>query len=252
MKLAVGPPLVTPGERMAYRLTLRGMELGSFGIAVGDIVELGGKRAVQVQAQAKSSGLAKMVADVDDRFISWVDVETGRPVRFEVYEQTEKNSTDRDHVVVDFAARDGDHVPIHYGINDEPQKTLQQKVSQPEVWDYNAFLLALRSWEGKPGSTATLEVFRSRYLWRIVVTLGHKGTLVTELGELPVIRFDAHTVKLDRNGVKWVGQEERDFSVWISDDDGRVPLKLDAKTDYGAVMMDIVEYQPGTGQRLRP
>ena len=40
--------------------------------------------------------------------------------------------------------------------------------------------------------------------------------------------------------------------MWISDDADRVPLQLQAQTDYGPVTMHIIDYQPGTGTRLRP
>ena len=250
--LPVGPPLATPGERMLYRLTLKGVELGTFLLGVGDVVDLDGVQTVVVQAQAKSSGIASLVTDIDDRFTSWVDIKTGRPRRFEVFEHAARKSKDKDHVVVDFAARNGNSIPVHYALNDEPLKTLQQPVTMPDVWDYNAFLLAIRAWEGEKGSTTTLEVFRSRYVWRIVITLGGKGTLVTELGEFPVLRFDAKTTKIDRDGKPWAGQEARSFTLWITDDNDRVPVKLDATSDYGSISMDIVEYQPGTGARLRP
>ena len=249
--LAVGPPHATPGERMSYRLTLKNVELGTFLIGVGDVVDLDGTKCVIVEAQAKSSGLGSLVADIDDRFTSWVDIKTGRPRRFEVFEHAERKSKDKDHVVVDFAARAGNLVPVHYALNNDPLKTLQQPVTQKDVWDYNAFLLAVRGWEGEKGSTATLEVFRSRYVWRMTITLGGKGTLVTELGELPVLRFDAKTIRIDREGKPWAGQAERAFTLWISDDNDRVPLKLDATSDYGEIAMDIVDYQPGTGTNLR-
>ena len=250
--LPVAPPIATPGEHISYRLSLKGVELGTFQLVVGEVSDVGGAQAVVVQTQAKSSGLASLVADIDDSFTSWVDVKTGRPRRFEVFEHVARNSPDRDHVVIDFTERAGDQVPIHYGLNDEPMKVLNQQVSLPDVWDYNAFLLACRGWEGEPGSTTTLEVFRSRYVWRMTITLGKKGSLVTELGELPVLRFDATTTKLDRNGARWVGQSDRTFTLWISDDHDRVPLKLDATSDFGAISMDIVDYQAGTGSRLRP
>jgi hypothetical protein len=249
--LPVAPPVATPGERMSYKLTLKGVELGTFLLAVGEVVDLGGVQTVVVQAQAKSGGLAALVTDIDDRFTSWVDIKTGRPRRFEVFEHAERRGRDKDHVVVDFAARTATGIPVHYGLNDEPLKTLVQPVTQKDVWDYNAFLLAIRGWEGAKGSTTTLEVFRSRYVWKITITLGGKGTLVTQLGELPVLRFDATTSKVDRNGQPWVGQQQRRFTLWVSDDNDRVPLKLDATSDYGSISMDIVDYQPGTGARLR-
>ncbi|MDQ3334602.1 MAG: DUF3108 domain-containing protein [Myxococcota bacterium] len=250
--LPIAPPVATPGERMAYKLTLKGVDLGTFSLVVGELVDLDGTQTVVVQAQAKSGGFASLVANIDDRFTSWVDVKTGRPRRFEVFEHADRKGKDKDHVVVDFAARSTEGIPVQYGLNDEPMKTLVQPVTQKDVWDYNAFLLAIRGWEGTQGSTTTLEVFRSRYVWRITITLGGKGNLVTDLGELPVLRFDATTIKVDRNGKPWAGQEERKFTLWVSDDNDRVPLKLDATSDYGEVSMDIVEYVPGTGARLRP
>ena len=250
--LPVGPPLATVGERMSYRLTLKGVELGTFNLAVGEVTELDGVQTVVVQAQAKSSGLASLVADIDDRFTSWVDIKTGRPRRFEVFEHADRRSKDIDHVVIDFAGRTETSVPVNYAVNDETQmKTVSQPITQKDVWDYNSFLLAARSWEGEKGSTATLEVFRSRYLWKMTITRGGKGMLVTELGELPVLRFDAVTTKIDRQGHRWADQEDRTFTLWISDDNDRVPLKLDATSDFGSISMSIVAYEPGSGTRLR-
>jgi hypothetical protein len=119
------------------------------------------------------------------------------------------------------------------------------------VWDYNAFLVALRAWEGKPGTAVSAEVLRSRYLWHVDATIHGKEQLHTALGDFPALRIDGHTYKLGRDDQKLPGNDERDFTVWISDDDGRVPLEVKAKTDYGDVEMTIVDYQPGTGTRLR-
>ena len=79
-----------------------------------------------------------------------------------------------------------------------------------------------------------------------------KTKLVTALGELPAIQLDGHTYKVDRDDARSSRTPSaRDFSVWISDDDGRVPLQNVAKTDYGDIKMEITDYAPGTGARLR-
>jgi hypothetical protein len=93
-------------------------------------------------------------------------------------------------------------------------------------------------------------VFRSRFMWHVDIKVHGKDKLVTAIGEFPAIRYDAHTYKLDRNGAR-LGDAERDFSVWISDDDGRVPLQNVAATDYGDIKLEITDYAPGTGTRLR-
>lgn len=251
-ELPAGPPLVTPGERMVYRIQLGGVELAQMTLGVGEISDVAGKPAIVVQGHAKSVGLANLVAAIDDTFTSWIDVETGRSRRFAVDEFETNSKSNVEHTVIDIAGRTADSLPIQFRLNDAPPTDEPQQVSMKDVWDYNAFLVALRAWEGKPGAHQTIEVFRSRWLWKVDVKIGAKTKLTTELGELPALRFDGHAIKLDRKLAKYPDTDERDFSVWISDDDGRVPLQLVAKTDYGDVKMEIVDYQPGTGQRLRP
>ncbi|HEX3477959.1 MAG TPA: DUF3108 domain-containing protein [Kofleriaceae bacterium] len=251
-QLGEGPPLATPGEHMQYRLSLRGIDLATYDLAVGDVTELDGKKVIVVQGHAKTRGLAAFFATIDDHFTSWVDVATGRSLRFQTDEYATGSKTDIEHAVIDLAGRTGDTIPILYHVNDAPPQPEPQKASLPVTWDYNAFLLALRAWEAPPGTQHTLEVFRSRFMWHSEVTIHGKARLATELGELPALQIDGRTYKLQRNGSRTSDDAERRFTIWISDDDGRVPLQINAVTDYGDLVMQIVDYQPGTGARLRP
>ena len=245
-----GAPLVSPGERMSYKLALQGMELATYDLGVGDLADVGGRKTIVVQSHAKAVGLVKMVANIDDYFTSYIDVETGRPLRWQTDEYATK-STDKERTDARLFERNGDHVPIDFHLNNDPPKAEPQKVSLPEVWDYNAFLVALRSWEGPPGTTTTAEVLRSRFLWHVDVKIHGRDKLVTDLGEFSALRIDGHTYKLGRDGKKLAGEDERDFSVWISDDAGRAPLQTTARTDYGDIVMKIVDYQPGNGEPIR-
>lgn len=251
-QLGEAPPLATPGEHMQYRLSLRGVDLATYDLGIGEITELDGRKAIVVQGHARARGLAAFFATIDDRFTSWVDVATGRSLRFQTDEYASGSKTDIEHAVIDLARRTGDTIPIQYHLNDAPAQPEPQKASQPVAWDYNAFLLALRGWEAPPGSQLALEVFRSRFLWHVDVTIRGKEKLVTELGDLPALRIEGRTYKLRRDGTRAPDDAERKFTMWISDDDGRVPLEIKAVTDYGDIAMQIVDYQPGTGRRLRP
>lgn len=251
-KLREGPPLVTPGEHMQYKLSLRGIDLATYDLTAGELTELDGKPAIVFQGHAKISGLASFVATIDDRFTSWVDARTGHSLRFQTDEYASGSNTDIEHAIVELGARKGNEIAIRYHTNDGPVGTEIQQASQPVAWDYNAFLLALRGWEGPPGSSLSLEVFRSRYMWHVDVAIKGKEKLVTALGELPALRIQGTTYKLTRKGERAPGSAQREFTMWISDDDGRVPLMIEATTDYGALKMEIVDYQAGTGARLRP
>ncbi len=237
---------------MTYRLELKGFELASYTFAVGEPTELGGARVIPVEGHARSLGLANQIAKVDDRFTSWIDVTTGRPARFQATEYETNSDTNIEHAIVDLAGRARDTIPVSFQLNDGASTAEPQLVTHAEIWDYNSFLVMLRAWEAPPGTTRSMELFRSRFLWKIDIRVHGRETLVTALGELPALRFDAHATKLDRKGDKFPNTPERDFSIWISDDDGRVPLQTTAATDYGDIKMEIVDYQPGTGARLRP
>ena len=250
-KLPEGPPIATPGEHMMYSLSLQGVELANYDIAIGDLTDVNNVKTIVMQGHAKISGLAVFLANIDDRFTSWIDVTNGHPVRFQTDEYSSGSKTDIEHAVIDIAGRTDDTVPVFFHMNDEPPKPEPQHVTGPVVWDYNAFLLALRGWEGPAGSTLSLEVFRSRFMWHTDVKIHGKDKQVTALGELPALRIDGITYKVNRDGSRDKQSEQRDFKMWISDDDGRVPLRIDANTDYGDLKMEIVAYEPGNGQRLR-
>jgi hypothetical protein len=237
---------------MTYKVSLKEIELASYTLTVGDVLELEGVRAIAVETHARSSGIASVVAKVDDRFTSYINVDNGRPVTFQTTEYETNSDTNIEHSIVEVSKRSNDVIPVSFRLNDAVPTPEPQKVTQSDVWDYNAFLVALRAWEAPEGSTISTEVFRSRFLWKIDIKVGGKTRLVTELGELPAVRFDGHAMKLARDGGKFPDTAERDFSIWISDEGDRVPLKTTAATDYGDIEMVIVEYQPGTGERIRP
>ncbi len=246
-----GPPLVTPGERMTYRLSLKGIELAVFQFGVGDVSEVDGTQAVIVQSRATTSGLAAMVSQVDDQFSSWIDIQTGRSVRFQVDELNPKEEV-TEHTVVDFTKRTGSTFPVSLQVGDAAPKVDPQTASQTDIWDFNSFLVALRAWEPATGGSISIESMRSRYMWHIDAKLAGTEKVVTELGELPALEFVCQSYRLLRSGAKDTNNPAREFTIFVSDDAGRVPLLVTAVTDYGEVKLEIVDYQPGTGQRLRP
>jgi hypothetical protein len=250
-KLPEGPPFVTPGERISYQLQIGGMNLATYDVGVGEIDEVDGHRGIVVQSHAKAQGLVSMVANLDTTFTSWIDVGTGRPLRWTVVDR-EADGSLKESADARLALRQGDQVPVETRVGEKPAVTEMQKLSMPDVWDYNALVIAFRAWEPKQGSTVSAEVMRSMYLWHTTVVVRGEENVVTELGDFPALRFDGLSYRLRRDGTRDAGAPERNFSLWISNDDGRVPFQSSAQTDYGDVKMTLVDYQPGNGNRLRP
>jgi hypothetical protein len=192
-----------------------------------------------------------MVANLDTTFTSWIDAATGRPLRWTVEERNVEGAI-IEGADARLSERNGDQVPVEVVFLGKPPAIEMQKVSMAEVWDYNALVIAFRAWEAKPGTSATVEVMRSSYLWHVTVIVRGEENVVTELGDFPAVRVDGSSYRLRRDGTRDTGAPERNFSLWISNDDGRVPLQSLAQSDYGDIKMTIVDYQPGNGKRLRP
>jgi hypothetical protein len=242
---------VTPGERISYQLQIGGMKLATYDVGVGEVEAYGDRRAIAVQSHAKSQGLVSMVANLDTTFTSWIDVTNGRPLRWTVEERNPDGQI-LEGADARISERTGDQVPVEVVFLGKAPAIEMQKVSMAEVWDYNALVIAFRAWEAKRGSTVTLEVMRSMFLWHVTVVVRGEENVVTELGDFPALRFDGVSYRLRRDGTRDTGAPERNFSLWISNDEGRVPLQSTAGSDYGDIKMTIVDYQPGNGHRLRP
>ncbi len=244
------PPFARPGERMVFRIALQNVEVAVFSIVVGDVVELDGKKALVVQAAAHSLGLASLVSKVDDQFASWVDISNGRPLLFRSHEGAGNGGSDGiDDAATEFFKRTATTVPVVIKGPGVGEAQESQLLSDAELWDMNSFFLVLRGWRGELGSKITSEVVRSRFAWRTKIEFVGKDSQVTALGKFPTLRFDGVARKLNRTGKEILG-DDRNFSLWITDDADRVPVVIVAKTDYGDVRMEIVEYAPGTGARF--
>lgn len=244
------PPFVVPGERMIYRLTMHDLEVATFTIVVGELDELAGRQVVVVQSGVQSSAIVSMLKKVSDNFTSWIDAATSRPVLFRsaelataddpTVEATDSEAgTIEDGAFVVRVTRDGVDTSVD-----------KQVVSEAPLFDMNGFLIALRSWEVEPGTTATADIIRSRFLWRTEVKMVGFENVVTELGELPALRIDGISQRIGRDGQLDPKSDRRKYSLWISNDADRVPLAIVARTDYGDLRMDIVEYTAGTGTRI--
>src|SRR5678816_2384514 len=107
-----GPPVATPGERMGYALALRGIQLAELELTTGEVTERDGARVIPITMHAQSTGLASLVAKVDDKFTTWLDVTTGRPRRFECEEYATHGKSDIEHVLVEYSRRAGETMPL--------------------------------------------------------------------------------------------------------------------------------------------
>src|SRR5262245_13824351 len=74
---------LNPGETMAFEVRLGGVLAGEAALAVGQIGEVDGKRAVVVKSHAATAGAAALLAKIVDEATTVIDMDTGRPMQLD-------------------------------------------------------------------------------------------------------------------------------------------------------------------------
>ena len=142
------PPLVTPGERMSYRAAAPRRRARD--------VRLRGRRRHRPRRQA---GDRRAEPREGGRHrVRWSRTSTtrsrrgstSRPAGRCAGRPTSSRRTARTRSAPRRGSRTARTTRCRsiFHLNDEPPKPEPQDVSMPDVWDFNAFLIALRAWEG--------------------------------------------------------------------------------------------------------
>jgi hypothetical protein len=101
--------------------------------------------------------------------------------------------------------------------------------------DMHSALLLLRAWRPRLDEQAHFYVVLGRRPWRVDVT--SRGPEMIKLGEQPRLtyRLDGVAARLDPPGAD--GTAPKRFSLWLSEDADRVPLRMVADASFGQVTM---------------
>ena len=186
-----------------------------------------------VAATGKTTGFARWFFKVDDYFDSYFEKDIVRPIRF-VRNISEGNY--KRHVEIDF-----DHNTQSGIMNDLLRKTKTEIDFAPNLQDLVSTFYFLRNHfdlEGiQVGETASLHMiydkkpfaFRFRFL-------GYEN-LKTKFGVVPCVKFRPY-VEEGR-----IFKKESGLSLWVSNDNNRVPIKVVAELSVGSLDVDLVDFR---------
>jgi hypothetical protein len=227
---------LVPGESMAFEVRLGGVLAGEAALAVGQIGDVDGHRAVVVRSRAATAGAAALIKRVVDESITTIDLATGRPILLDTEVQIGEQRT-RAHARFTPTAAD-----VTYTTKNDKTSSYSIDFGRSIVHDAHSAMAQLRGWKGTRGQTRTVFVVGGRRLWRIDLTYAGEETIGSTVGNRRAVRYDGASYRATpRLGVE-AGRPARTFTVWLSDDGDRVPLKLVAKTELGDITLSLTEY----------
>jgi hypothetical protein len=106
-------------------------------------------------------------------------------------------------------------------------------------------MVLLRSWRPRLHETAYFHVVLGRRLWRVdVVADGPQVIKITGGAARLTHRIDGVGVRLWQTSEV----EPRRFSLWLSEDPERVPLRMVADASFGEVTMTLAERNVGSAR----
>lgn len=236
-------PAVDPlkvGEKIVLEVTYFGVAAGLATLQVQPHKVVAERKVYHISANAKSSKIFSMFYNLDDTIESFLDFEGLFSHRFHLVLNESKQT--RDSVeLYDSQKKETYYWDRwnHYKKGFQEKKETHPIESFPQ--DSLSALYYLRSLPLPNGAEYEYPVVSEGKSWRLNVKVVRRETLDTE----PFGKVSTVVVKPETkfNGV--VNQKGDSF-IWLTDDDRKILVRLEAKVKIGTVAARIREYQAGS------
>jgi hypothetical protein len=200
--LRAGALLGVPGESIEYRITLRGFTIGNVVVGVGQVGDVGGHRAIVVRSRGSGSGAFALFSELTWELKTVLALDVGTAL-------SEEETVDIELVV-------GQKAHEHH----------ERDLANDSTYNLHAAAGLLRGWKSQIGDSGSLDVRISDLLVNVELT----DTARERIGDVPAVRYDG------------LAKEKYKLSIWISDDEARVPLKMVSQSKFGEIVIDMVSY----------
>ena len=198
-------------EKLTYEVRWLGMNVAKITATVNGIKNINGKDAYELIVTAKTSGLVEKIYKVDDRFVSYMDVENFFSLRHEVYRREGRYKKD--------AVTDFDQVNHKAHFRNSLDKSEKDFDIPPNVQDTLSACYYFRLLPLKVGDRVDYAVCNNEANYELFGTIGRK-----ECVRLPRLgKFDAFYIQ---PYAKLKGEEVKKGRVsgYFSFDEKRIPL----------------------------
>ncbi len=247
--LAAGAPSAAPsfgadhvpfghGERLVYSIGWYNIVGGTAELVVEER-EHQGMPVYRIVSLAKSNAFVSMFFPVEDRIESLIDRETLGSLRLDVKQHQGKRRKAR---LTEF-----DQVNHTATVSKNGERKTYE--IPPDVQDSLSCLYYFRTVpQFDVGDTVTIDVHESSKNWRLAIVGLNRERVETAAGEFSTIRTRA---KVEFEGVFL---ERGEVYVWFTDDERRLPVRMDSKIKIGEISAKLIEYRPAASEshaRLR-
>jgi hypothetical protein len=227
------------GEKATYSITYFGMEAGLFTLEALPYKSIGDRKVYHIRGTAESSKIFNLFYRVNDSVETFIDYEGLFSHRF--------------HLILDESKQSRDALELNDSVKQQTyywnrwkhveKDYVETKDFKPIVrfpQDSLSALYYLRSVPLTPGRVFTFPVVSEGNMWEAVITVLRREMMDTPMGRVQCVVLQPDTKYqgiLKKNGESF---------IWLTDDDRRHLVRLEAKVKIGTVVADLKRVEPGT------
>lgn len=217
----------TYGEQLKYRVHYGWINAASVNIKVADEpVKINGRQTYNIQAYGKTYKTFDWAFKVRDHFETYLDSTSIAPLKYY------KNVREDNYKDIDL---------VYYDHEKKFMKGKKKDMAMPAyVQDIVSGTFYARTIDfsaAKVGQTFPIDIYLDQEIYELKFKYVGKETLNTDVGKVRCIKLRPQLV-VDR-----VFKDEDDMTIWVSDDENKVPIRVKAEIYVGSVKVDLVSYE---------
>ncbi|MDH3349822.1 MAG: DUF3108 domain-containing protein [Desulfobulbaceae bacterium] len=213
-------------EKLNYSISWTG------GVKIGDLrleIASSSKKGNEITGRVTDYGLFKLFYPVDDTFITYIDSSLRLPYRYEVVQREGHGSDETKRL----SLYDQEQLTVRYQRDEE--EPLDFTISGPVHNEFSSFYIT-RSLTLEEGEVPVVPTFADKKRHNVEVNVLGKEEIRTMFGLVKTIRIQP---KMTFRGLY---DKDGDTVIWLTDDECRVPVRINSKILIGSLTADLKSY----------
>ncbi len=236
------------GERLIYHVHYSGVPAGRAVIELEEVVPFGRRKAYRMTARATASRLFSIFYPVRDLVVTYVDTETLLPLWYEKHLREGKDYVNDEITLFD---RDAG-LARNWNVSGEEDGAGPELEVGPAAWDTPgasevqipdgvqdalSSFYHLRGQKLVEGETIVVPVNADEKNYLIEIEVIGKEKLVMRGRSVATVKVHPVLKQVKLGGIL---KERGDIFIWLSDDEQRVPVRIQGRVVVGAITLSLV------------
>jgi hypothetical protein len=212
------------GESLKYRIHYGIINAGTVSMNVSKNVTINGKNTFNLKIEGQTLKSFEWAYKVRDKFESWIDLEMYAPLR---YSKTIRENKYFDEDLVIFNHEQN-------WLKNTKGSLLIPKYTQ-DISSAIYYLRLLNYNNLSIGSKYSIDVYFDNKLYNLDIKYIGKEVINTDIGKLRCIKLKPELI-VDR-----VFKNKDAMTVWVSDDENKIPIRIQTDISVGSLKVDITK-----------